>query len=37
VLDCLAVIGWYKEALKMHGAKNVVIVEERCRATGDAY
>jgi len=26
--------GWYKEALKMCGAKNVVAVEEECRAKG---
>ena len=34
--DCLTVIGWYKEALKMCGAKSVVAVEEECRAKGGA-
>ena len=34
VPDCLTVIGWYKEALKMCGAKNVEIEEETCRALG---
>lgn len=33
--DCLTVVGWYREALKMCGAKDVQIVEERCRARGD--
>ena len=37
VPDCLTVIGWYKEALKMCGAKNVEIIEESCRAKGDPY
>jgi hypothetical protein len=32
--DCLTVIGWYKEALKMCGARNVKVVEEECRARG---
>jgi hypothetical protein len=32
--DCLTVIGWYKEALKMCGAKNVTAKEEECRAKG---
>lgn len=32
--DCLTVIGWYKKALELCGAKNVSIVEEECRATG---
>lgn len=35
--DCLTVIGWYEEALKMCGAKRVVMVEEDCRARGDAH
>jgi len=35
--DCLTVIGWYKEALEMCGAKNVSIIEETCRANGDPY
>ena len=34
VPDCLTVVGWYKEALKMVGAKNVEIEEETCRALG---
>lgn len=32
--DCLTVIGWYKEALRMCGAKEVSTVEEECRASG---
>lgn len=32
--DCLTVIGWYKEALKMCGANNVTAAEEECRAKG---
>ncbi len=32
--DCATVVGWHKEALAMLGAKNVVIVEETCRARG---
>jgi uncharacterized protein (TIGR02265 family) len=34
VPDCLTVIGWHKEALKMCGARNVEVVEEECRAKG---
>jgi uncharacterized protein (TIGR02265 family) len=33
--DCLTVIGWYKKALELCGAKNPRIVEDRCRARGD--
>lgn len=33
-LDCLTVVGWYKEALNMCGARNVEVVEEACRAKG---
>jgi uncharacterized protein (TIGR02265 family) len=33
-VDCLTVIGWYKEALKMCGAATVEMREEECRATG---
>jgi hypothetical protein len=32
--DCMTVIGWYKEALKMCGATEVEMVEETCRAKG---
>lgn len=32
--DCLTVVGWYKEALAMCGARNVEVVEEECRARG---
>ena len=32
--DCMTVIGWYKQALKMCGAQNVNIVEDICRARG---
>lgn len=34
VPDCLTVIGWYKEALKLCGAEYVEAVEEECRAKG---
>jgi predicted hydrocarbon binding protein len=34
-VDCMTVIGWYKEALKLCGAKSVDIVEIQCRAKGD--
>ncbi len=37
VPDCLTIIGWYKEALKMCGAKEVNIIEEECRAKGGKY
>jgi hypothetical protein len=32
--DCATVVGWYKEALAMCGARNVEIVEEECRSRG---
>lgn len=32
--DCLTVIGWYKEALAMCGAKQVSIHEDQCMAKG---
>ncbi len=32
--DCLTVIGWYRKALQMCGAKGVKMVEEECRAQG---
>jgi hypothetical protein len=35
--DCLTVIGWYKQALELNGAKDVVVVEESCRAKGGPY
>ena len=34
VPDCMTVIGWYKEALRMCGAKNVEMGEETCKAKG---
>lgn len=34
--DCLTVVGWYRRALQMCGAKNVEVVEEECRARGGA-
>lgn len=36
-VDCLTVIGWYKEALRMCGAKGVTMREETCRATGGEF
>lgn len=35
--DCLTVIGWYKEALKMCGAKFVEMEEEVCKAKGGPF
>lgn len=34
--DCLTVVGWYRRALQMCGAKDVEVVEEECRAKGGA-
>ena len=34
--DCLTVVGWYRRALEMCGAKNVRVLEEECRARGGA-
>jgi uncharacterized protein (TIGR02265 family) len=34
--DCLTVIGWYRRALEMCGAQQPRVVEEECRARGDA-
>ncbi len=34
--DCLTVIGWYRRALEMCGARGVTVVEEECRARGGA-
>ena len=33
--DCLTVIGWYKRALELCGAKNPHVVEDSCRARND--
>jgi hypothetical protein len=33
-VDCLTVIGWHKEALRMCGAKEVQMAETACRALG---
>lgn len=35
--DCLTVIGWYEEALRMCGAQKVEIIEEPCRARGGEH
>lgn len=35
--DCLTVIGWYKKALEMCGAKRVTMTEETCRAKGGQH
>ena len=37
VPDCLTVIGWYKEALRMCGASKVTIEEVAYRARGDEF
>ena len=34
--DCATVVGWYKKALAMCGAKDVRISEVKCRARGDS-
>jgi len=34
--DCLTVVGWYRRALEMCGARAPRIVEEECRAKGGA-
>lgn len=36
-LDCLTVIGWYKTALALCGAKNVTMTETTCRAKGGEH
>jgi len=35
--DCLTVIGWYKQALKMCRAKRIQVEETHCRARGDEF
>jgi uncharacterized protein (TIGR02265 family) len=35
--DCLTVMGWYEEALRMCGATSVRITEETCRARGGPH
>lgn len=35
--DCLTVIGWYEEALKMCGATSVRMTEDTCRARGGPH
>lgn len=35
--DCLTVIGWYKQALRMCGAMDVEIIEDSCRARGGEF
>ncbi len=32
--DCATVVGWYRKAMEMCGARGVVIAEETCRARG---
>jgi uncharacterized protein (TIGR02265 family) len=32
--DCLTVVGWYRRALEMCGARSPRVVEEECRAKG---
>lgn len=34
--DCLTVVGWYRKALEMCGCAAVEVVEEDCRARGNA-
>lgn len=34
LVDCLTVVGWYKEALRQCGAKSVTVREPECRAKG---
>lgn len=33
-VDCLTVVGWYREALTLCGAKDISIREPQCRAKG---
>jgi uncharacterized protein (TIGR02265 family) len=33
-VDCLTVIGWYREGLRMCGARNIRAYEDECRARG---
>lgn len=35
--DCLTVVGWYRRALELCGARAVTIKEEECRATGGRF
>jgi len=35
-VDCLTVVGWYRRALEMCGAREPRVVEEVCRAKGGA-
>lgn len=35
--DCSTVVGWYKEALRLCGARNVQVSEETCRADGGEH
>jgi uncharacterized protein (TIGR02265 family) len=37
LVDCLTVVGWYKEALHQCGAKSVTIREPECRAKGKPH
>jgi hypothetical protein len=32
--DCATVVGWYRKAMEMCGARGVVVDEEQCRARG---
>ena len=32
--DCLTIVGWYRRALEMCGARSPRVVEEECRARG---
>ena len=34
VPDCLTVVGWYRRALELCGARDVAIEEDECRARG---
>jgi len=34
--DCITVVGWYRKALEMCGARKVSVLEEECRAKGGA-
>jgi hypothetical protein len=34
-VDCLTILGWHKQALRMCGAHEVAGSEEKCRAKGD--
>lgn len=35
--DCMSVVGWHRKALAMCGAKNVRVIETKCRTKGAQF